>query len=431
MASALQGSVADWVGRVTGNSHEGNYLDLVGKTYASVTRTTPKTIYDPTTGKIHDVRAGYLAVNPWGAYQPGGHGVAPVIEEARTNYLVNSYGAANNGSKWLDWSIGGTTTVPAEYTIVPGVYSSTAQHVRYSGVPDDAPAKVLQYYRTSVNGSFSAGDSATVSVWAKAAPSDAVRTFNIVAKALDNTTLGTVALDSTTRMTDSWSRLVVTYSTLPTGTDHVSCYMGTTVYPTTVLDDVYDAWQCEKGAFATSYIPTTTTAVTRNADVVTVPTAGWNVAAGTILVICGRRTPSVTDNTLPIYWGNADMSTYIAVQHTGTGMRGVVKSAGAAYLSSTIVDAAAPAVKAVAWSSTVTGYLNGMPSSSASIAVSPSGMLSTASLCSPYLVSQINGPHQRIAVYASRLTAAQVAALNPLIRGERPSNVRRCVLLGV
>lgn len=51
------------------------------------------------------------------------------------------------------------------------------------------------------------------------------------------------------------------------------------------VDGIF-AWgvQLEAAAFASSYIPTTTAAVTRNADVLTYPTTGWyNAAAGTFM----------------------------------------------------------------------------------------------------------------------------------------------------
>ncbi|MGB4420213.1 MAG: hypothetical protein WBI29_00200, partial [Candidatus Saccharimonadales bacterium] len=54
--------VADWIATPQGD-HYGNYYDPVSKSWANVTRSTPKTIYDPTTQHIYDVPANYLAVN--------------------------------------------------------------------------------------------------------------------------------------------------------------------------------------------------------------------------------------------------------------------------------------------------------------------------------------------------------------------------------
>jgi len=85
------------------------------------------------------VPANYLAVNPWSVYQPGGNGSAAVIEEARTNYLVNSYGAINTSGGWSNgWSrvfpfCSGTPI----WSIAKGAYGETAQRLQYTGVSGD------------------------------------------------------------------------------------------------------------------------------------------------------------------------------------------------------------------------------------------------------------------------------------------------------
>jgi len=87
LVPAPMNPVADWLATYQGD-HYGNFYDSVTHTWATVTRSTPKTIYDQNTNHIYDVPANYLGVTP---RSDGKNGSEATIEEARTNYLTNSY----------------------------------------------------------------------------------------------------------------------------------------------------------------------------------------------------------------------------------------------------------------------------------------------------------------------------------------------------
>lgn len=80
--------VADWRCVPEGVGY-GNYFDPVTGTWATVTRTTPKTARTAD-GRIVDVPAGKLALEPWSLHKEGGTGYAAIIEELRTNAYAES-----------------------------------------------------------------------------------------------------------------------------------------------------------------------------------------------------------------------------------------------------------------------------------------------------------------------------------------------------
>ena len=153
--------VADWLAIPTGE-HYGNFYDSVTKGWATVTRTTPKTIYDPSTNHIYDVPAGYLAVNP---RSDGKSGSEAVIEEARSNYLLNSYW--NSGSApGTNWSLSGTITGTPTQTISASSLYGNAYRFIYTGAAGDSSAYEMLIQSTPA-ASFASGDTATASFWFK------------------------------------------------------------------------------------------------------------------------------------------------------------------------------------------------------------------------------------------------------------------------
>ena len=292
--------VADWIATPQGD-HYGNYYDPVSKSWANVTRSTPKTIYDPTTQHIYDVPANYLAINPWSAYQPGGTGSAAVIEEARTNYLVNSYGAANNGSFWNNWAKTSTTINPVTTNVSDGVYGSTAQRLQYQAVTGEY-GHYLGMLQVTTGGTFTAGETATASFMLKASITGSVAIrLNLYARQ-GTSNIGAIDNNITTIVTNDWTRYSVTYNTLPSGTDSMMFYLYVSgIDEGDSVDISMDAAQLEKGSFTTSYIPTTTVASTRNADIVNVPTTNWNGSEGSFLAMM-QTPPETTAARRMIAW---------------------------------------------------------------------------------------------------------------------------------
>ena len=111
---------------------------------------------------------------------------------------------------------------------------------------------------------------------------------NGVAGSAANVGSATATSGSLKAYQNGWYRVTVT-TTLAAGDVTAVITMSSAsadASTTRVNSSVYWLWgaQLEAAAFASSYIPTTTAAVTRNADVLTYPTTGWlNAAAGTLM----------------------------------------------------------------------------------------------------------------------------------------------------
>jgi len=428
---APSGAVGDWIGKRTGDSHEGSFYDLVTRTYASVTRATPKTIYDPLTGRIHDVRAGYLAVNPWGAYEAGGRGVAPVIEEARTNYLVNSYGAANDGSGWTtgwadDTNVAGTPV----FSILPGVYGNTAQRVQYTGVAGDASGvKYWQIEQVSAASSFAAGESGSAAVWLEGTSSGVSPGLRLVERDAADAYLGYTGVAFT--LGSMWARVSQAVANLPANTSKVAFQVNFEGIGTgDTLDITIGAAQLEKGASATSYIPTTIATAWRDTDVVTVPTTGWDAAEGTIVAVCGE---SSLGDAYPWRWsGGTGNSMFLQVSGSNIyadsfagGVEHDQVKSGVTY----------PAVLSMTWNngSPIRAYANGSAGTGTENFATPTGLAASASIGMGAGSVCYSGPISRVIIFPTALTAGEVAALNGLIAGANAGggNVGALMMIGV
>lgn len=422
LVAAPLSPVADWLVTAQGD-HYGNYYDLVGHGWASVTRSTPKTIYDPNDGRIHDVPAGYLAMNPWGAYQSGGRGSTAVVEEARTNYLVNSYGAANDGSKWTTgWTVSSSVAGTVVYSLVPGVYGATALRIQYTGVAGDSGAYIL-VDQISGNGTFAATESAMASAWVKGALVGA--TLVPAIRAYDSAATLTGALDfAAVTPTAAWRRETAAYSNLPANTAKIMLRPGriTAIDTGDTIDITIDAAQLEKGAFATSYIPTTTTAMTRNADVVTIPTTGWNAAAGTMCMVSALPINSGVRGGTQLLWRGTNSTTdaiaLIADMYDNHSFNETAGGGGAGTLGGLNSAAAVVAAYSYATGTPITGAVNGIAvTPSAGNYAAPSGLFATANIAAGSNWQQMsNGPIQRVTVYSSALSSSDVTTVTNAVK---------------
>lgn len=188
-------------------------------------------------------------------------GVSPVtglleaVEGSATNFLLNSGFEADSNSDGIanNWTGGNGTP-----SIVDGMGGGKAQ--RFTNVTADG--SVL--YQNVVAGSFADGETAIVSAWVKG---DGTRTFDIRAQAFaTGTIIGTIATTPVVPPV-GWTRWVAVYPNLPATTNRVQLAVRATGGSGTGNIDVAQP-QVEKapaGALLpSSYIATTTAAVTRN-----------------------------------------------------------------------------------------------------------------------------------------------------------------------
>jgi hypothetical protein len=209
-----------------------------------------------------------------------------LIEESRTNLLLQS----------ADFT---TTWIPVSVTITANVLASPTGNVDADLVIDTSLS--TEHY-IEQNCSTTTNQAYTQTVYAKAGTAPSFRIM-VVAVGSSNTTsliiftqtagvfsagsvAGLITSATATAVGNGWYRCAVTYTLNGTVTLHqmrLYPYLSG-VYVGTGLGTYFFGAQLEVGSFPTSYIPTTTTALTRAADVASVNTLSpwYNAAEGTL-----------------------------------------------------------------------------------------------------------------------------------------------------
>ena len=211
------------------------------------------------------------------AYDSSGNPLGLLIEEQRTNLLKQSQAVAT--TPWISFAATPTNSVG----VAPDG-TSTACNINITGAFGDL---------ANVTNGILAGTVLTASCYAKLAPSSPSPTVNLSSN--NNTTWGTGA-STTLTLTSDWQRMSITWT--QTTTTNANVVIGAldvngNDVPTQRGNVLIWGFQLEAGAFATSYIPTTTATVTRSADNITLATSKFPTAtSGTVVV-------STTLNTTP------------------------------------------------------------------------------------------------------------------------------------
>jgi hypothetical protein len=224
-----------------------------------------------------------------------GESLGLLVEEARTNLLLRSEEFDNaSWSKTNSSAIANSITSPDSLLTADKLVEDTSAggHVfvqEISGLPDNTT------YTASVFCKAAERNWVAVTVVDKLGILN--RVWYNVATGVQGTTNGTVSAFSATLFSNGWYRLAVSASTSTgAGAGGVRVSLGTAdntaAYTGNGTSGIY-LWgaQLEAGAFATSYIPTTTATVTRAADVASITgsnfSSWYNQTEGTVFAEFG------------------------------------------------------------------------------------------------------------------------------------------------
>lgn len=397
--------VADWLVQ-----SDGTFRDTVSGTSATVTRAGNKTVY--TGGRVVDVYPNRLAVRP---RSDGKSGYEAIIEEARTNYLLQSSFETDSNSDGLadGWNQGGWQCYGTNVLSLPsdGVHQSKSQRWRYTASGTDAGySEIVQ---TTAAGTFAAGDTANFSVYVKGSATGVFVNLYFYAQQADQSfiTLSSVRITPTA----DWTRYSLSW-VLPAGTSRVKAILNVdSIGPGDSFDLYFDAAQLEKGSFITSYIPTTATTITRNADVVTVPTTNWNAGVGTFMGVAGPTSVIRSgDPDWPYAWmfaWGSSLTDFIGFNLRGTPIMYLADSSNGTERASAINGTNGWHVLGMTYTNAglIYSYLDGAPGGGQAF-VSPAGLPTTANI-GGWTVNgghEYNGPIQRLVFYGRVLTPAEV-----------------------
>lgn len=277
IATAPENPVADWLAMPRG-AHYGNFYDLVSKQYATVTRATPKTIYDPLTNKIYDVPANTIGVRP---RSDGKAGYEAEVEGKRTNYAKGSSFEIDTNFNGVDdnWKIngsGGSYALDSEQKL----YGLKSQKITKTIASNDIISQVA-------SSSIIAGETFTYSVWVKGedvSGSPSATDFGLYVDATGGTDPAEYGVNvAAPTGTFDWTRISVT----KTFTYNHTSQNVIPIFRNKTGTVWFDCFQVEKGSYISSYIPTTASSVTRGADFVRIPTDGWSYSESTIFIVGG------------------------------------------------------------------------------------------------------------------------------------------------
>jgi hypothetical protein len=332
-----------------------------------------------------------------------------LIEEARTNSF--------KGSDLSDPAFVATTNLTRSSS---SQLSPDGVNNAYSFTPTVGSA---QHYMAQGSIAVISGQSYTFSVFAKpngltniaitlsSSFSFASARWNMSTKTL--TSSSGVTATSIQEYPDGWVRVSCTATSV--SATNATMYIDTTNLGSFVGDGVngFYAWgaQYEQGAFATSYIPTTTTALTRNADVATMTGTNfsdWYNASEGSMSVGLRLTPRTPSGTSAILY-NGD----------STGRWSYLVSSSARILDSTNTATAGNVIATGALNKIVSGFsalgiaiaLNGAATATSSFD-GTFGPATSLLIGGQSGTSSINGTFAYINYYSQRLTNAEMQSFS-------------------
>lgn len=332
-----------------------------------------------------------------------------LIEESRTNLFLRSQDFTTTWSPSAA-NITGNAAVAPDGTmtaslVVPQV--SATDHYVSQAITTTAAGYAISWY-AKPNGYSKVG-------WREASVSGAYATFNLTgAGSVISTSGATGAINS---VGGGWYRVSIVF-TGAASSQLQTLYVLPTAYTsgdphliTPAGDGVSGAYfwaaQGELGGFPTSYIPTTSAAATRAADVATMALSGG--VQGTLFVQANAQVnDSVFRRVVGFNDGTVQNETVIELQ-TATA-RGFVSAANVGQATFTLGAWSGVAKAALAYATN--DFAMSFAGSAASTVVSGSvPTTTTLGIGNVAGIAQFNGYIQRVVIYPTRLSNAQIQAL--------------------
>lgn len=192
-----------------------------------------------------------------------------LVEEQRTNLCLYSRAITTT-----NWNVVTGVTIPSTTVLAPDG-TNTASTVNILA---------FSYLASNLDIPFTAGVTGSISAWVKKSVSSPATNIRLVT---NNTGAWNTGISQQFALTNSWQRIVMTGVLISSGTAirfGFGSYDAAAGNDATCIGNV-DIWgvQVEQGDTQTSYIDTTSSAVTRSADVVYKTNPPINTAQGTIL----------------------------------------------------------------------------------------------------------------------------------------------------
>ena len=176
--------------------------------------------------------------------------------------------------------------------------------------------------------------------------------------------------------------------------------------------------QEEVGAYQTSYIPTTSTAVTRNWDKIEVPTSNWSQEHGSVFTVSGKSLDAAGQSG-KFKWASDDNSNYIYMySNSSSGAMYYIRINSVNYIDNSSIIGN-NYVQTVVWTNSyINNYLNSNIVGSSNATTSAlTGLTSSAFIGSSMgTYGPWNGPIQRVVVYSSALSGSDVSTTTNSIK---------------
>jgi hypothetical protein len=371
----------------------------------NVTRNTTATRVNAN-GLIESVASGIPRLD----YPIGGGCPALLVEPAATNAL--SYSEEFDNAAWGKSAMTVSTGTTALFTAPDGTTNAdkiiatsgnVAHNINRSGIASAA-------YTFSVFAK--AGEESVISLWLRGASVRAE--FNLVSGTVSNITTTSARIEN---YGNGWYRCTVYDSTAGT-TAHVYG-RGGAAYAGNGSDGFY-LWgaQLETGSVATSYIPTTTAAVTRNADVINLSGAVSGCIGQTEGTIYAEVVLSRINANQVISLGTLNDRIMINFD-SSTSVLALIRVGGvdANYTATIPAIPATGGVYKIALGYKANDYcfaVNGIAYASTASRGVPANMSTLYLGASVFSTAQLNDRIRAAALYTSRLTNAELAALTTL-----------------